>query len=115
MTFRERYFKSETWHEKALVMEIYHLAMRQRTNHIQTVSDTAKYFGVSIGLVSENLRLAEAIHKNPNLIQSNNRQEALKNLNGHGYFCKKCNEYFKYPYYCHHKYNPEAPALKGDK
>lgn len=84
ITFRERYFKSEVWHEKVMVMEIYHLAMRQRSNNSQTVSETARYFGVSIGLVSENLRLAEAIHINPAFIQCVNRQEALKRLNGNG-------------------------------
>jgi hypothetical protein len=30
------------------------------------------------------------------------------------YFCEKCNDWFKPPLYCIHKYNPEAPALKGN-
>ncbi len=31
-----------------------------------------------------------------------------------GYYCTKCDEYFSSPYYCHHKYNPEAPILNGE-
>lgn len=81
MTFREKYLKSEIWHEKAIVMEIYHLAMCQRIKG-WTIGNTAQYFNVSIGLVSENLKLALAIHLDPVLIQSPNRQKALKRVNG---------------------------------
>ena len=65
-------------------MELYHLAMCQRERGKWTVTKTAEHFKCSIGLVSENLRLAHAFHKNAALIQSPNRQEALKRLNGHG-------------------------------
>lgn len=30
------------------------------------------------------------------------------------YYCNKCKEYFNHPYYCIHKYNPDAPSLKGN-
>lgn len=63
-------------------MEIYHLAMTQRVKG-WTISETARYFGVSIGLTSENLKLAHAIHTTPTLIQFPNRQEALKRMNGY--------------------------------
>jgi len=64
-------------------MEIYHLAMSTR-DKAWTISKTAQYFSSSIGLVSENLRLAQGLHTNSLLIKSPNRQEALKRLNGHG-------------------------------
>lgn len=85
MTFKERYNKEDTWHGRAMIMEIYHLAMCHNEKS-WTISKTAENFNVSIGLVSENLRLAHAIHNNPGLIKSPNRQEALKRLNGNGSF-----------------------------
>lgn len=83
MTFLERYTNETTWHGKSAIMEIYHLAMccRMKTIVINwTITDTAKYFGVSVGLVSENLRLAQAIHDTPKIIQCESRQSALRRL-----------------------------------
>lgn len=31
------------------------------------------------------------------------------------YFCAKCNAYFNSPYYCHHKYAPEAPVFRKEQ
>lgn len=85
MTFQERYQSEDTWHGKAMIMEIYHLAMTQRESH-WTQSDTAEQFSVSIGLVSENLRLASAIHSDPSLINKcKSRQDALNRINGRRY------------------------------
>jgi len=82
MTFHERYHKEKTWHGKAMIMEIYHLAMTQKIRS-WTLTKTAEHFQVSIGLVSENLRLAHALHNNPKLIEIETRDNALKKLNGH--------------------------------
>lgn len=81
MTFKERYILETTWHGKAMIMEIYHLTMLSRVK-TWTITKTAKHFGVSIGLVSENLRLAHAFHSDNNLMQCESRQDALKRLNG---------------------------------
>ena len=32
-----------------------------------------------------------------------------------GYYCEKCKEHFSGPYYCIHKYNPEAPIFERTK
>lgn len=69
----------DEWHGKALVMEIYHLAMCNKIKE-WTVQKTATYFNVSIGLVSENLKLARAIHTDEKIIKSNSRQDALNKL-----------------------------------
>jgi hypothetical protein len=82
MTFLERYKEERTWHGKAMIMEIYHLAMSQRSGN-WTVTKTAEHFEVSIGLVSENLRLAHALHTFDSLIKQETRQDALKWLNHH--------------------------------
>jgi extradiol dioxygenase family protein len=64
-------------------MELFHLAMSQR--HIEwTISKTAESFGCSIGLVSENLRLAHYIHEHPLIMKIETRQAALKRMNNNG-------------------------------
>lgn len=78
MTFREKYESVEDWYSKVLIMEIYHLAMTQQTEW--AIKNTAQYFGCSFGLVSENLRLAELIHRDENLIRLKTRREALRYL-----------------------------------
>ncbi len=47
----------------------------------------------------------------PGLLHRTRLCEKCKKKNS--YFCEKCNEWFKLPYYCIHKYNPDAPSLKG--
>jgi len=84
MTFKEKYDQSNNWQEKVSVMEIYHLIGLCR-NNFWTISYTATYFEVSIGLVSENLKLADALHYNEKLVKCESRQDALKKLNGSRY------------------------------
>ena len=79
MTFLERYQQEDTWHGRAMIMEIYHLAMRARSTR-WTISKTAAHFNCSIGLVSENLRLAHAIHAEPDIVKITTRQLALKKV-----------------------------------
>lgn len=62
-------------------MEIYHLAMTTRSKN-WTITKTAEHFQCSIGLVSENLKLANALHTNHELLSPLTRQDALKRLNG---------------------------------
>lgn len=81
MTFVEKYQRESTWHAKVIVMEIYHLTMNHRSKG-WTLKRTAEHFNVSIGLVSENLRLAHALHINDKLLKCESRNEALKKLNG---------------------------------
>lgn len=78
MTFYEQYSKDRRWSGKVTIMEIYHLTMSRKEKW--TIAKTARYFGVSSGLVSENLKLAEAFHKAPELMTMPTRQEALKQL-----------------------------------
>jgi len=67
-----------------MIMEIYHLTMIVH-NKEWNLTNTAIEFNVSIGLVSENLRLAEAFHIDSKLMKCPTRQEALTKLvNGNG-------------------------------
>jgi hypothetical protein len=81
MTFKERYDIESTWQGRVQVMEIYHLAMCQRIKN-WTLTMTAEHFRCSIGLVSENLRLALALHTNSAMLRCESRQDALKQLGG---------------------------------
>lgn len=78
MTFRQKYESVEDWYAKVLIMEIYHLTMTQKIEW--TIKNTAEYFECSFGLVSENLRLADMIHKDENLFRLKTRREALRYL-----------------------------------
>ena len=83
MTFKERYDTEQTWHGKAIIMEILHLA--GRLNYPDwTLAKTAHVFEVSIALVSENLKLADAIHRNERLTRCKTRQEALQKVSRNG-------------------------------
>ncbi len=79
VSFTERYESEKTWYGKATVMEIFHMAAALSDRN-WTVSKTANFFGVSIGLVSENLRLADALHHNEKLLECKTRQEALRKI-----------------------------------
>ncbi len=79
MTFRQKYQSGLDWSGKVMVMEIYHLTMKDKVKK-WTVAKTAKYFRVSIGLVSENLKLARAIHDDSSIMKWDNRQDALEEI-----------------------------------
>ena len=81
MTFKEKYDQSKTWQEKVSIMEAFHLVGTVKHEE-WTISHTAVYFDVSLGLVSENLRLAAALFKFPTIANCETRQLALKKLNG---------------------------------
>lgn len=79
VSFTERYYSDNTWQGRVLVMEIFHMAAILSDPN-WTVGKTANFFGVSIGLASENLRLADAIHANERLMLVPTRTEALRKL-----------------------------------
>lgn len=49
-------------------------------NQIWNLAKTAAVFNVSVGLVSENLKLANAIHLNEDVMNEPNRQAALDRI-----------------------------------
>lgn len=70
------YKNAKEWHKKVCIMNLFHNTMLLQC-HSWTLSDTAKFFDVSIGLVSENLKLAIQLDERPELMQAKSRQEAL--------------------------------------
>ena len=79
ITFKEKYESCKTWQEKVLVVSIYHTARRYNDDS-WTIAKTAEKFGVSVGLICENLRLAEALNKYPKLMKIETRAEALHKI-----------------------------------
>lgn len=73
MTLREKFEKCITWQDKVRYINLYHALMTFRKDK-WNIRKTALYFGISIGLVSENLRLAEHMD---HVKQCITRKEAL--------------------------------------
>lgn len=61
-------------------MEIFHLS-HSHHDKTWTLTKTAKYFGVSVALVSENLKIAKASHIDERIMDCKTREEALKKVN----------------------------------
>lgn len=80
ITFKEQYERERRWAYKVQIIELFHLAHCNLHNKDWTVTKTAEYFDVSIALISENLKLARAIDKNPSLLKCGSRTEALRKV-----------------------------------
>lgn len=76
MNHYEDYKKAKEWHKKASIMSLFHTTMQLKISGWK-ISDTAKFFNVSIGLVSENLKLAKQFDNRPELLKAETRQRAL--------------------------------------
>jgi hypothetical protein len=74
-----KYRGEDRWWGKVILMEVYHLSM-QSSNTDWTLTDTAKYFDVSVALVSENIKLAKAMHVQKGIIHCKSRVEALRRV-----------------------------------
>jgi len=90
VTFKEKYnSRGITWQEKAVLISLYHIAMCVKYPTCN-LNDTSQHFGVSVGLVSENIRLAKAIDSNNlKVIKSKTREDALKLINRRHYVSER--------------------------
>lgn len=79
-SYLERYNNSTEWHEKCLIMSLYHLTMRSNMHNCWTITDTAEYFNCSRGLVSENIKLSNAIDEDITITKCLTRQAALNRI-----------------------------------
>ena len=79
-TYKDKYKEAKTWRRKVIIMSLFHSVLRARKkNH--SVRFLAKYFEVSVGLVSENLRITAASNYK-RLIRCTTRKRALELLKG---------------------------------
>lgn len=58
LTIKEKYERSDTWQERANTINFYH-KLKRMTEKKHTLKATADYFGLSLGLVCEDIQLAE--------------------------------------------------------
>lgn len=74
--FKSDYDGEKRWYVKVLLMRVYHLQQKKDYSRWR-IQDTARYFDVSIGLVSENLKLARYYSR---IKSCPNREEALRKI-----------------------------------
>jgi hypothetical protein len=84
MTIQEKIKSEVLWYKKCKIIVAYHNFMKRKRNSNKrnikwTVSDTARELGLSVGYVSESIKLNNAIEKLPYLANIT-RTEALKIL-----------------------------------
>jgi len=80
ISFKEQFDGEKLWYKRVVIIELYYLAMRNKDKS-WGVRETAKYFKISLGHVSENLKLAKALHKDPSLAERHKtRYKALAEL-----------------------------------
>jgi hypothetical protein len=82
MNFQQKYDHCVTWQEKVIVMRLYHSVMLHRHTD-WSIRKFAQQTGHSSALISENLRLAEALDKFPKINECKSRQSALDWLKKH--------------------------------
>jgi hypothetical protein len=77
MTLKEHYDKAKTWQRKATIISFYHNGMVLKKRGKWKLRQTADYFNVSIGKVSEDINLC----LNLGIIKHHTfRQNALEQL-----------------------------------
>lgn len=76
MTLIEKYHEAKTWHERALILLVFHNLMM--SSGPWNIRMTAKRLDRSSGYVSEDIRLAECCKQHPEILQAPDRQSALK-------------------------------------
>jgi len=83
-TFKEKYDNEVRWPGKIIIMELYHLTQLHH-NPKHTCAMTAKYFGIGKSTVSENLKIAKAIHDGNPIDKLKTREEASCAINNRPY------------------------------
>jgi glucan phosphorylase len=74
-----RYHDSDKWYEKALIILVYHTIMSGAVEN-WTMRMTAKKLDRSVGLISEDIRLAQCIKDHDDMLKLPDRQSAMKKM-----------------------------------
>jgi hypothetical protein len=74
VTFKDKYKSEEVWDKKIMIISLYHNTMLL-THKRWRMIDTAKYFCKSLASISEDLKIAKALHEG---LEFNSRKHALK-------------------------------------
>lgn len=76
MTYKDKFNNCEAWHQRATILNLYHVLMCVRDKNWK-LADTARYFDKSIGYVSESISLANHIEL---VRECKTRKEALERI-----------------------------------
>lgn len=78
--FKKQYNSADTWQQKVIIISLFHSTMCIQKPKEWSMKLTASHFHVSIGLVSENIRLAKELNgeKCEELMKSPTREDGLK-------------------------------------
>jgi len=80
-SYKEKYHNERRWSNKVIILELFHL-IKKNQDRTWNITKTATIMEISIGAVSENLRIAEYAHLHPEILECASRQDALRMLNG---------------------------------
>lgn len=75
MTFKEKYDSERIWYKKILILDSFHSLMVIKHGRKWTMYNTARSMNISPALVSENLRIAEALRSGT---EFKNRSQAVR-------------------------------------
>lgn len=77
--FKKQYESSSTWQQRVIILSLFHSTQCIK-NKNWNMKQTAAHFCISIGLVSENIRLAKEIQgpKCEELMKAKSREDGLK-------------------------------------
>jgi len=78
MTYKEKFDNETNWRNRVLIVELFHL-QKKMYNPLWKIADTAKVFGRSAALISENLDLASHVRAGK-FDDCQSRQKAMKIL-----------------------------------
>lgn len=78
MTFQEAIKKEKKWHRKAMLINLFHNSMLLRKKK-WTMRESAKKLDISLGAISESIRLAKAILENSEL-EKMKREDAIRSI-----------------------------------
>ena len=78
--FKAQYLTAETWQQKVMLISLFHSAMCIQKPREWNMKMTAAHFSISIGLVSENIRLTKEMNgpKGEELMKCKCREDGLK-------------------------------------
>ena len=83
--FKNKFDQSTNWIDKVLIVSVFH-NIQVLKNGSWKISNTALHFEISLGLCSENLRLAKEIDNgNDKIKNAKHREDALKMIDRRGY------------------------------
>lgn len=78
MTFKERLNSETSWSKKAMIIELFHYSMVLKKGSIWKMKHSAIALDISVGRLSEDLKIARMIKAVPGLENCRDRKQVLE-------------------------------------